>query len=83
MALLFSSLARASRCVSVARHVRRPSYRAFATAAYRTGQNLVEKIVQKYAVDQNLQYNVKSGDFIMMQPEHVMTHDNTAAVMSK
>ncbi|CAG8544996.1 8156_t:CDS:2, partial [Acaulospora morrowiae] len=26
---------------------------------------------------------VKSGDFVSIQPEHVMTHDNTAVVMSK
>ncbi|KAI9204703.1 mitochondrial Homoaconitase [Polychytrium aggregatum] len=44
-------------------------------------QTLVEKIVQTYTVD--AQGSVKQGDFVSIQPEHVMTHDNTGAVMSK
>lgn len=47
-------------------------------------QNLVEKIVQRYAVDlPQPGYKVKQGDFVSIQPEHVMTHDNTGAVISK
>ena len=46
-------------------------------------QNLIEKIVQKYTVDLKPGQKVQAGDFIFIQPEHVMTHDNTAAVMSK
>ncbi|CAG8639819.1 21691_t:CDS:2 [Cetraspora pellucida] len=42
-------------------------------------QNLIEKIVQKYAQDLSSGQKVKSGDFVTIQPEHVMTHDNTAA----
>ncbi|CAG8538548.1 28957_t:CDS:2 [Racocetra persica] len=42
-------------------------------------QNLIEKIVQKYAQDLSPGQKVKSGDFVTIQPEHVMTHDNTAA----
>ncbi|CAG8640840.1 12151_t:CDS:2 [Cetraspora pellucida] len=42
-------------------------------------QNLIEKIVQKYAQDLSPDQKVKSGDFVTIQPEHVMTHDNTAA----
>ena len=49
----------------------------------KTGQNLIEKIVQKYAVDLLPGQRIRSGDFVGIQPEHVMTHDNTAAVMSK
>jgi homoaconitate hydratase len=26
---------------------------------------------------------VKAGDYVMIQPEHVMTHDNTGPVISK
>ncbi|KAF0468899.1 homoaconitase [Gigaspora margarita] len=46
-------------------------------------QNLIEKIVQKYAQDISPGQKVKSGDFVTIQPEHVMTHDNTAAVKTK
>lgn len=56
-------------------------YRFFATEI--NNQNLIEKIVQKYALNSSPGSNVKSGDFVTIQPEHVMTHDNTAAVMTK
>ena len=56
-------------------------YRFFATET--NNQNLVEKIVQKYALNLSPGSIVKSGDFVTIQPEHVMTHDNTAAVMTK
>ena len=46
-------------------------------------QNLIEKIVQRYAVDLSPGQTVRAGDFVFIQPKHVMTHDNTAAVMSK
>jgi len=46
-------------------------------------QNLVEKIVQRYAVGLPEQTQVQSGDFVTVRPAHVMTHDNTAAVMQK
>ena len=48
---------------------------------YYSSQTLVEKIVQKYAV--NVKGLVKQSDFVSVQPHRVMTHDNTAAVMSK
>jgi homoaconitate hydratase len=47
------------------------------------GQNLVEKIAQKYAVGLGKGSRVKSGAFISIKPHHVMTHDNTAAVLQK
>ncbi|RIA89325.1 hypothetical protein C1645_825019 [Glomus cerebriforme] len=56
-------------------------YRFF--AAETSNQNLIEKIVQKYALNLSPGSKVKSGDFVTIQPEHVMTHDNTAAVMTK
>ncbi len=46
-------------------------------------QTLIEKIVQKYAVDLESDHSVQSGDFISIRPAHVMTHDNTGAVMGK
>ena len=46
-------------------------------------QTLIEKIVQKHAVGLKPGSIVRSGDFISIQPSHVMTHDNTGAVMLK
>jgi homoaconitate hydratase len=47
------------------------------------GQNIVEKIAQKYAVGLDEGQTVKSGDYISIQPAYVMTHDNTGAVIPK
>ena len=50
------------------------------------GQNLVEKIVQRYAVDgagAPVARAVRSGDFVSIKPQRVMTHDNTSAVIPK
>ena len=47
------------------------------------GQTLIEKIVQNHAVNLETGQKVKSGDLISIQPAHVMTHDNTGAVMGK
>ncbi|KAI9489481.1 hypothetical protein BDB00DRAFT_876355 [Zychaea mexicana] len=46
-------------------------------------QNLVEKIVQKYALDLPDGYKVKSGDYVSIRPHHILTHDNTGAVIPK
>jgi homoaconitate hydratase len=46
------------------------------------GQTLIEKIAQGHMVE-NEQHIVRSMDIIKIQPKHVMTHDNTAAVMNK
>lgn len=46
-------------------------------------QNLVEKIVQAHAVGLAPGRVVRSGDFLTVRPAHVMTHDNTAAVIPK
>jgi homoaconitate hydratase len=46
-------------------------------------QNLIEKIVQKYASGLEPGQEVHSGDYIMIQPAYVMTHDNTGAVIPK
>ncbi|KZT73519.1 homoaconitase [Daedalea quercina L-15889] len=59
--------------------------RAFATAADppRVPQTIIEKVVQKYAVDLPPGKVIKAGDYVMIRPEHVMTHDNTGPVISK
>lgn len=46
------------------------SYRGYATAVS-TQQTLIEKIVQSYAVDLPEGKKVKSGDYVMIRPEHV------------
>jgi homoaconitate hydratase len=47
------------------------------------GQNLVEKIAERYAVGLQPGQKVQSGDYISIQPAHILTHDNTGAVMGK
>ncbi len=46
-------------------------------------QTLVEKIAQRFAVGLADGTVVRSGDFLTVRPAHVMTHDNTAAVIPK
>ncbi len=46
-------------------------------------QNIVEKIAQRFAVGLEPGQIVRAGDYISIQPAHVMTHDNTGAVIPK
>jgi homoaconitate hydratase len=46
-------------------------------------QTLVEKIAQKFAVGLSPDHEVHAGDYLMIQPAYVMTHDNTGAVIPK
>src|SRR5205085_11389528 len=46
-------------------------------------QTLVERIATRYAVGLGRGQLVRSGDFITIRPKHVMTHDNTGAVIPK
>jgi homoaconitate hydratase len=46
-------------------------------------QTLIEKIAQKFAVGLSPDHVVHSGDYIMIKPAYVMTHDNTGAVIPK
>jgi homoaconitate hydratase len=46
-------------------------------------QTLVEKIATRYAVGLARGQLVHSGDFVTIRPKHVMTHDNTGAVIPK
>ena len=58
--------------------------RYYASAAgSRIPQTVIEKVVQKYAVGLPEGKVVKAGDYVMIKPEHVMTHDNTGPVISK
>lgn len=46
-------------------------------------QTLIEKIAQKFAVGLSPDHEVHAGDYLMIQPAYVMTHDNTGAVIPK
>jgi len=45
-------------------------------------QTIVEKIAQVHLAEGPTR-PLRSGDFVSIRPRHVMTHDNTSAVMSK
>jgi homoaconitate hydratase len=46
------------------------------------GQTIVEKIAQAHMAD-GPNRSLRAGDFLSVRPYHVMTHDNTSAVMKK
>lgn len=46
------------------------------------GQTITEKIAQKHLAE-GPNRPLRTGDFVSIRPFHVMTHDNTSAVMSK
>jgi homoaconitate hydratase len=46
------------------------------------GQTVVEKIVQAHMAE-GPSRPLRTGDFVAIRPRHVMTHDNTSAVMKK
>ncbi|KAI7872259.1 uncharacterized protein EV154DRAFT_452886 [Mucor mucedo] len=77
------SLSRATRVYKThtARFMPSVYHRAYTTET--DSQNLIEKIVQKYALDLPEGYQVKSGDYVTIRPHHVLTHDNTGAVIPK
>ena len=45
-------------------------------------QTIVEKIAQAH-MEEGPKRPLRAGDFVSIRPSHVMTHDNTSAVMSK
>jgi homoaconitate hydratase len=47
------------------------------------GQTVLEKITQRHAVGWPAGRPVRSGDMVRVRPSHVMTHDNTGAVIPK
>jgi homoaconitate hydratase len=46
-------------------------------------QNLIEKIAQRFAVGLPDGHIVRSSDYLSIRPAHVLTHDNTGAVIPK
>ena len=46
-------------------------------------QTLTEKIVQRYATDLPPGKKVGAGDYVTIQPERIMTHDNSWPVAMK
>jgi homoaconitate hydratase len=46
-------------------------------------QNAIEKIAQAHAVGLAAGSEVRAGDYLTIRPRHVMTHDNTGAVLGK
>lgn len=70
--------------VSISRNISRLSTRCFSTTSKSlAGQNLTEKIVQKYAVGLPEGKIVKSGDYVSIKPAHCMSHDNSWPVALK
>ncbi|KAL2162999.1 hypothetical protein VTH06DRAFT_6835 [Thermothelomyces fergusii] len=51
--------------------------------AIQNPQTLTEKIVQRYAVGLAPGKKVKAGDYVTLQPGHLMTHDNSWPVAMK
>jgi homoaconitate hydratase len=47
------------------------------------GQTIIEKIATRYAVGLAEGQKVHAGDYLTIRPKHVMTHDNTGAVIPK
>ncbi len=45
-------------------------------------QTAIEKIVQRHMTE-GPRREVRAGDFVSLRPKHVMTHDNTSAVIKK
>jgi homoaconitate hydratase len=46
-------------------------------------QTLIEKIAQQFAIGLESEHVVRSGDYLSIRPAHVLTHDNTGAVIPK
>jgi homoaconitate hydratase len=46
-------------------------------------QTRTEKIATRHAVDLASGERLHAGDFVRIRPKHIMTHDNTSAVMGK
>ncbi|MBZ0170974.1 MAG: homoaconitase [Phycisphaerales bacterium] len=46
-------------------------------------QTAIEKIVERHAVGLGPGGRVRAGDYVTLRPKHLMTHDNTGAVIGK
>ncbi|KAM6504305.1 hypothetical protein JOM56_001248 [Amanita muscaria] len=78
MPVASASLARQCRKTTLTRF-----FSAVAAAHSTIPQTIIEKVVQKYTVGLPEGKSVRAGDYVMIRPEHVMTHDNTGPVISK
>jgi homoaconitate hydratase len=47
------------------------------------GQSIIEKIANRHAAGLAEGQKVHAGDYVTIRPKHVMTHDNTGAVIPK
>lgn len=57
--------------------------RGFSTTRASLAQNVTEKLVQKYATGLSPGKQVRSGDYVSIQPSHCMSHDNSWPVALK
>jgi homoaconitate hydratase len=47
------------------------------------GQTVVEKVAQSHMAEGPQERPLRAGDFLTIRPRHILTHDNTAPVMTK
>ena len=47
------------------------------------GRTLTEKIVRSHALDLPRESRLRAGDIVRIRPAHLLTHDNTSAVIQK
>ncbi|KAI9221712.1 homoaconitase [Blastocladiella britannica] len=57
--------------------------RSLATVTSAPRLTLIEKIASRHAVDGAPAAWARQGDYIALRPRHILTHDNSAAVMAK
>ncbi|GAA6000660.1 hypothetical protein JCM10207_004597 [Rhodosporidiobolus poonsookiae] len=60
-----------------------PAFRRFLATPTALPQTYIEKVVQRHSVGLPEGKVVRAGDYVMIKPQHVMTHDNTGPVISK
>ncbi len=80
---LFSGVSRAAKRSESLRLHRTLATHASSAAGEASPQTVIEKIVQRYAVDLRPKQAVKAGDYVSIRPHVVMTHDNTGPCISK
>ncbi|GAA5891397.1 hypothetical protein JCM5296_006512 [Sporobolomyces johnsonii] len=58
-------------------------FRRYLATPAKLPQTYIEKVVQRHSVGLPEGKVVRAGDYVMIKPQHVMTHDNTGPVISK
>ncbi|GAA5862493.1 hypothetical protein JCM8547_002082 [Rhodosporidiobolus lusitaniae] len=61
----------------------RSSFRRFLATPASVPLSYIEKVVQRHSVGLPEGKVVRAGDYVMIKPQHVMTHDNTGPVINK